>query len=58
MDEFGVYRTIISSDQKRFGGNTARVKSYKSHKEAVHGRDYQIRVDIPPLGGLYLKLKK
>ena len=58
VDEFGVYRTIIGSDQKRFGGNTARVKSYKSHEEPIHGRDYQIRVDLPPLGGLYLKLKK
>ena len=58
VDEFGVYRTIMSSDRKRYGGNTARVKSYKSHREPIHGRNYQIRVNIPSLGGLYLKLKE
>ena len=57
VDIFGVYKTIISSDHRRFGGNTARVRSYKSQEKPIHGRDYQIRVDLPPLGGLYLKLK-
>ena len=58
VDKFGVYRTIISSDHKRFGGKTPRVKSYKSKEEPTHGREYQIQVDIPALGGLYLKLKE
>ncbi|MDR7869670.1 MAG: 1,4-alpha-glucan branching protein GlgB [Tissierellaceae bacterium] len=58
VDKFGVYKTIINSDHKRFGGNTSRVKSYKSFKESIHGRDYQIKVDLPPLGGLYLKFKE
>ena len=58
VDEFGVYKTIINSDHKRFGGSTARVKSYKSEKEPLHGREYQIKLDLPPLGGLYLKLKE
>lgn len=58
VDEFGVYRTIISSDHKRFGGSTARIKSFKSQKQPIHGREYQIEVDLPPLGGLYLRFKE
>ena len=49
VDKPGVYRTIINSDSRRFGGKTARVRSYKAIKEPIHGRDYQIRVDLPPL---------
>lgn len=58
VDKPGVYRTIINSDSRRFGGKTARVRSYKAIKEPIHGRDYQIRVDLPPLGGLYLKINE
>lgn len=58
VDKSGVYRTIINSDSRRFGGKTARVRSYKAIKEPIHGRDYQIRVDLPPLGGLYLKINE
>lgn len=57
VDEKGSYGTIINSDHMRFGGSTPRIKSYKTHEEGFHGRDYHIKVNIPPLGGLYLKLK-
>ncbi|NLI65220.1 MAG: 1,4-alpha-glucan branching protein GlgB [Tissierellia bacterium] len=58
VDKPGVYRTIINSDSRRFGGKTARVRSYKAIKEPIHGRDYHIRVNLPPLGGLYLKINE
>ena len=58
VSEEGTYKTIINSDHKRYGGSTARVKSYKTAFEKFHGRDYSIRVDIPALGGLFLKHKK
>lgn len=56
VSEEGIYKTLINSDHKRYGGRTKRVKSYKSTKEPIHGREYSIRVDLPTLGGLYLKL--
>ena len=52
----GKYKTLINSDHKRFGGTTPRIKTYKTFKEANHDREYTIKVDLPPLGGLYLKL--
>lgn len=57
VDEMGTYRTIINSDHRRYGGETKRIKSFKANKESFHGRDYSVRVDIPPLGGLLLKIK-
>lgn len=58
VSEEGVYKTLINSDHKRYGGETQRIKSYKSTKEPIHGREYSIKVDLPTLGGLYLKLRR
>lgn len=52
----GKYKNLINSDHKRFGGTTPRIKTYKTVKETNHEREYTIKVDLPPLGGLYLKL--
>ncbi|TFZ41418.1 1,4-alpha-glucan branching protein GlgB [Soehngenia longivitae] len=56
--EEGVYQTLFTSDHQRYGGNTKRVKSYRTKNEPFHGRDQSIRVDLPPLGGIYLKLRE
>lgn len=58
VDEEGTYRTLMSSDRKRYGGNTQRVKTYRTKDESFHGRDYGIRVDIPPLSAMFLKHSK
>lgn len=52
----GKYKTLMNSDHKRFGGNTPRIKTYNTIAENNHDKDYTIIVDLPPLGGLYLKL--
>ena len=56
--EEGTYRTVLTSDHKRYGGATERVKRYKARSEAFHGRDLSIRVDLPPLAAIYLKLDR
>lgn len=56
--EEGTYYTVLNSDHQRYGGSTKRVKSYKAKEDYIHDRDYSISVDIPPLGAVYLKLKK
>lgn len=58
VSEEGLYKTLINSDHKRFGGTTKRVKSYPTSNKTHHGRKYSILVDLPPLGGLFLKLSK
>ena len=58
VTEEGTFKTLINSNHKRYGGKIKRVKSYKSTNEPMHGRKYSIRVDLPSLGGLYLKLRR
>lgn len=58
VDEKGRYRTLMSTDRKRYGGKTQRVKTYFTGQENFHGRDYGIRVDLPGLSALYLKHSK
>jgi len=58
VSELGTYKTILNSDHQKYGGSTPRVKSYKSVEETFHNRDYSIKVKLPPLGGILLKLKK
>lgn len=57
VDKEGVYRTIISSDHKRYGGDLKRIKSFKTTKEESHNRKYSINVDLPGLSGLILKIR-
>jgi 1,4-alpha-glucan branching enzyme len=54
----GNYKTVMNTDKKRYGGDLARVKMYKSLDEPIHGRPYAIRVYIPALGGIVLKQVK
>lgn len=58
VDYKGRYKTLMSSDRRRYGGNTERVKTYTTKDEKFHGREYGIRVEIPPLSGMFLKYSK
>lgn len=58
VDFAGKYKTILSSDKKKYGGNTERVKVYKTQGEAFHGRQHGIRVDIAPLSAIFIKYSK
>ena len=55
VDYEGRYKTLLNTDKKRYGGNTERVKIYKTQGESFHDREYGIRVTIPPLSGIYIK---
>lgn len=58
VDESGKYGTVITSDHKRYGGFTPRIKTYKTYEEPIHDRKHRINVNLPPLGGLILKRRK
>ncbi|WFA08496.1 1,4-alpha-glucan branching protein GlgB [Tissierella sp. Yu-01] len=58
VDEEGEYKTILNSDHVKYGGSTKRNKSYKTINQQIHERKFTIRVNLPGLGGLYLRLKK
>ncbi|MDX9916694.1 MAG: 1,4-alpha-glucan branching protein GlgB [Gudongella sp.] len=56
--EEGTYKTVLSSDHKRYGGSTERVRRYKTQEGSFHGRELHIKLDLPPLAAIYLKLDR
>ena len=46
----GVYTQILSSDEERFGGTGMKnTKTVKAQKKSQDGRDYSIKMNLPPL---------
>ncbi len=54
----GSYRTVFSTDYKKFGGETEKDISYKSEEISIHGYDNSISIDIPALSVTYFKVPK
>ncbi len=55
----GSYKPIFSSDDARFGGNTVLQKvGIKAAKTPMHGCDYSISIDIPPMSVTYYRVPK
>ena len=53
----GSYKRIFCTDDVKYGGNTEpRKTGYKADKKAMHGLDYSISIDIPPMSVSYFKL--
>lgn len=58
VDAPGDYEVMLSTAWEPFGGDVYNEPLYTAEKESAFGRDYSIRVKLPPLGGLYIKLKE
>ncbi|MFY9284345.1 MAG: 1,4-alpha-glucan branching protein GlgB [Miniphocaeibacter sp.] len=58
VDEEGTYSVMLNSDMQKYGGNLLRNKPYKTKEEEIHSKKYSIRVDLPPLGAMFIKLKQ
>ena len=51
----GRYKILISSDQKRFGGEgKLKLKQTITVRKCAHNSEYSIRLDLPKLSGAYL----
>ncbi len=52
----GSYKQILNSDDVQFGGaGTVNNKTIKAEEYSMHGCDYSIELDIPPLSALYFE---
>lgn len=58
VDEDGRYRTLMASGHRRYGGDLARVRTYRSEEVKHHGKDNSISVDVPGLSGLVFKIRR
>lgn len=57
VDEEGVYKTILTSDHRRYGGGTKRIQSFRTKDYSRNGRKYTIEVSLPSFAALYIKYK-
>ncbi len=59
LNESGSYKEIFNSQDEKFAGwNKKETKIIKTEKETTHGRDFTLKVDVPPLCVKYLKKEK
>ena len=55
----GSYKRVFCSDDVKFGGSTEpRRAGYKAVKKAMHGYDYSVSLDIPPMSVSFYSLPK
>ena len=54
---FGSYKRVFCSDDVKYGGTTEpRKTGYKAEKKPMHGYDYSVSLDIPPMSVSYFTL--
>lgn len=55
----GSYRRVFCTDSEMFGGKTATPQSgYKAEQIPMHGYDYSVALDIPPMSVSYYRVPK
>jgi 1,4-alpha-glucan branching enzyme len=58
VPEAGTYEVIFNSDSHYYGGGNVGLPAFKAYSGEWHGFPAHVSASIPPLGALYLKLKK
>ena len=51
----GIYKPVLNSDKKIYGGEGVRIRKIKSVPIKSHGFEQSISVTIPPLSTVYYK---
>jgi len=55
VNESGIYKILLNTDEVRFGGLGRGKDKIKSEKIPMHQRDNSVVLDLPPLSCLYLQ---
>lgn len=58
VPEAGTYEVIFNSDSHYYGGGNIGLPALDAHPGEWHGFPAHVTATVPPLGALYLKLKK
>lgn len=54
--EKGIYKVLINSEHRWYGGLISRNKPYYTNEEYAHNREHSIEVDIPGYSAILIKL--
>ena len=57
VPDFGVYTELLNTDDPQFGGYDCTNNPDKIHAsvEPMHGLEQSIKIDVPPMGAVFLK---
>lgn len=55
---YGDYTEVFSSDDVKFGGTGIFNGTLRAKKEPMHGEQYRISLDLPPMAVVYFTIKK
>ena len=55
VEKAGSYKTLINSDDIKYGGNSDGNKVYKTEKKSLHGQKNSLSIDLPGNSVIYLK---
>ncbi|MCH8557146.1 MAG: 1,4-alpha-glucan branching protein GlgB [Balneolia bacterium] len=58
VPEAGTYETVFNSDSEHYGGSNKGLHEVTSAPGEWHGHQHHINIEVPPLGGIMMKLKK
>ena len=59
VEQKGSYKILLNTDWLSFGGNTREEKlSIKSENKPMHGKEYSLELNLPPLSCMYLRKNK
>jgi len=57
VPETGNYRTLLNTDDSRFGGSGVTSYIYQAYDGEMHGQPSHINITVPPLAGIYLEFE-
>ncbi len=55
---YGDYTEVFNSDDVKFGGSGISNGTLRARKDPMHGQEYRISLDLPPMSVLYFEVKK
>lgn len=59
LPEAGVWNEVLNTDSEIYGGSgVGNFGSVRAESISSHGQEYSASISIPPLGGIWLSLKK
>jgi 1,4-alpha-glucan branching enzyme len=53
VPEAGRWKTLLNSDDKRYGGSGHRAGRLVARQRPLHGYDFSIELDVPPFGAVF-----
>ncbi len=58
VPEAGTYEVLFNSDSESYGGSNAGIVTVETYEGEWHGQPHHVKITVPPLAGLIMKIKQ